>query len=1176
MTNLGLPDFATNHAPAEPEVTVADRINELLMKLRANKLSAPPVAVATAYINPAGFALLADELEQAPRVRLLLGAEPEQDAVRAFNAQDADFEQRLHEAIKKHEGWLAAERDMMGFARTPTTEAQRMVEWLTSVDSTDEARVEVRRYGGGFLHGKAYLVEDPATTAAIAGSSNLTYAGLSHNAELNLGTGGGTAAAHKVHDWFEHFWSLSDPYDLAGLYGRLWDAHDPWSIYLRMLWELYGEHLEEEKTPKTGLNLTRFQADGVARMERLLDEHGGVLVADEVGLGKTYLAGEVIYRTANLNKQRVLIVAPAALKKSMWEPFLKEHDFSRWVEVYSYEEVRNKLDPKSLGHKAFLQEIEGYSLIVVDEAHNLRNAGAQRSGAVDKVITTGTGRKKVVLLTATPVNNSLTDLETLVKYFIRDDARFATLGIPSIREYIKRAQAMDPANLTPEHLFDLMDQVAVRRPRKFVKEHYVGDLIAGPGGKLVPIKFPSAKPRRISYDLDDDGLALIDAMVYALDDPTDPHAPRAWEVRSRDPKRLMLARYLSSMYTVDHDLEQYQITNAGLLRSGLLKRLESSPHALHDSLARMIVSHEAFLAALGKGYVLRGEALSDWTTSDSDDLDQFVEEFDLTEKEYLIEPVTGYHADALETDVRSDIELLGELKAFAKTVIDGAEPKVAKLVAELARIAEEARTIDRGGVSHGDRRKVIVFSAFTDTIIPIHNAVLTAINEAPDGSALADYRGRVAPPIMGSYATVHERGGSGGVDQGGRATTLAGFAPETAGPRDPDGKPVAVDEFDILFTTDVLAEGVNLQQAGQMINYDLPWNPMRIVQRHGRVDRIGSKHDYVRLGLFFPAERLDELLELEARLEAKLALADAAVGAGNVLPGSGPGHEINLTDDNVEEEFAKLLDAGGSSASLSGEEYRRRVFDAFNNDTLLKDDVLTLPYGAGSGFESSLVHGNAYVFCARIGTSSKPWFRCVPVSTDWSVRVDEAGVPQVSSDTLMSLRAADPGKPATARWLSDEAYDKAFDAWAVARDDIYERWTEMTDPSRFDPDLPLSFRDASMLVVRAGGYLPHEQRVDLGRRLRAVPSAKVARQMRAALNNGRTDEERIALVAEVLDDAGIVPPPPRDPLPYAEEHEVRLVAWMAVKGTRDEYDEVRAEVAESAGMLAAGAEEELW
>ena len=168
---------------------------------------------------------------------------------------------------------------------------------------------------------------------------------------------------------------------------------------------------------------------------------------------------------------------------------------------------------------------------------------------------------------------------------------------------------------------------------------------------------------------------------------------------------------------------------------------------------------------------------------------------------------------------------------------------------------------------------------------------------------------------MGSYAKTHERGRTGGVDQGGRAATIAGFAPQTAGPRNAAGEATAKDEFDILFTTDVLAEGVNLQQACQMINYDLPWNPMRIVQRHGRIDRIGSKHDYVHLGLFFPAERLDELLEFEERLERKLALADAP-SVGEVLPGRGPGHEVNLADDQVVDEFEKLFDAGGSSASL--------------------------------------------------------------------------------------------------------------------------------------------------------------------------------------------------------------------------------------------------------------------
>ncbi|TDO08180.1 SNF2 domain-containing protein [Mycobacterium sp. BK086] len=1143
-----LPDFATNHPPSEAGATVAAKVNELFRLLRANKVTAPPIAIATAYINPGGFALLADELEAAPRIRLLLGAEPEADSIRAITSGDSDQDVRRDAAMRQHQSWLEAERDTMGFARVPTTEAKRMVQWLRSVDNDGRAKVEVRRYSGGFLHGKAYIVEDGAAQAAIAGSSNMTYAGLARNAELNLGTGGGTSAASKVREWFDHFWEISDDYDLAGLYGRLWEAHTPWSIFLRMLWELYGEHLEADENPnvRTGLHLTRFQADGVARMERLLNEHGGVLVADEVGLGKTFLAGEVIYRTANINRQRVLIVAPAALKTSMWEPFLEAHDFSRWVKVYSYEEVRNRLDVDKGSIDAFLREVEDYSLVVIDEAHNLRNSGAQRSGAVDRVITAGSP-KKVVLLTATPVNNSLIDLETLVKYFIRDDARFASLGIPSIRSYIQRAQAIDPTNLTPEHLFDLMDQVAVRRTRKFVKEHYANDLIIGPDGKTMTIKFPQPSVRRIDYSLDNDGLTLIDAMVYALDDPTDPHAPHAWHDRSRDPERLMLARYLSSMYTIDHDLQEYQITNAGLLRSGLLKRLESSPHALHASLEKMIVSHSAFLEALGKGYVLKGEALSEWVSSDSDDLEAFVTAFDQDDQ---IESVGGYHLAELEADVESDIALLCRLRDLAAVVVGGIEPKVKTLIEELTAIAADAQRVDPRGLSQADRRKVIVFSAFTDTIIPIHEAVLAAIDNAPADSPLADYRGRVAPPIMGSYARAHERGASGGVDQGGRASTIAGFAPQTAGPRNAQGQPTAKDEFDILFSTDVLAEGVNLQQAGQMINYDLPWNPMRIVQRHGRVDRIGSKHDYVHLGLFFPAARLDALLELESRLEAKLALADAAVGAGEVLPGRGPGQEVNLADDEVIEDFEKLLDTGGSSASLSGEEYRRRLFGAFNMEPLLKSEALSLPYGSGSGFVNPAVQGNGYVFCLKIGISAKPWFRYVPATDDWMVRHNDDGTPIVSPDTLISLRVADPQDAVAERWLPPEVYDKAFDAWEVARNDCYRAWKELTDPNAFQPDLPLSFRDASALVIHRGGYLGREVQIELASRLRTVPSSKVSRQVRGALNNGRTDEERIKLVAEVLDEAGITPPPVREPLPDIEAHEVRLVAWLAVQGTR--------------------------
>ncbi len=374
---------------------------------------------------------------------------------------------------------------------------------------------------------------------------------------------------------------------------------------------------------------------------------------------------------------------------------------------------------------------------------------------------------------------------------------------------------------------------------------------------------------------------------------------------------------------------------------------------------------------------------------------------------------------------------------------------------------------------------MIVFSAFTDTIIPIHEAVVAAIEDAPAGSPLADYQGRVAPPIMGAYAKVHERGASGGVDQGGRASTIAGFAPQTAGPRNAAGEPTAKDEFDILFTTDVLSEGVNLQQAGQMINYDLPWNPMRIVQRHGRIDRIGSKHDYVHLGLFFPAERLDALLELEARLEKKLALADAAVGAGEVLPGRGPGHEVNLADDQVVNEFEKLLDTGGSSASLSGEEYRRRLFGAFNMEPVLKADVMSLPYGSGSGFVNPVVRGNGYVFCVKIGDSAKPWFRYVPTKEDWTIRRTEDGhTDRLVRHPHFPARRRPPGAVAD-RWLPDEVYDRAFDAWEVARDSVYTTWKELTDPNAFQPDLPLSFRDAYTLVLQRGRYLGPDAQIEL-------------------------------------------------------------------------------------------------
>ncbi|SVD48314.1 uncharacterized protein METZ01_LOCUS401168, partial [marine metagenome] len=283
--------------------------------------------------------------------------------------------------------------------------------WLQKVTDGGEPAVEVRRYGRGFLHGKAYIVEHPRLPAVLAGSSNMTYAGLMRNAELNLGYPSGEHT-HLVQEWFEHFWDESDPYDLAGLYARRWDPHTPWVVFLRMLWELYGDTSADDQIVST-MHLTGFQREGVARMLRVLDEHGGVIVADEVGLGKTFMAAEVMRRATEQARQRVVIVAPAALKASMWEPFLERYDMSRRIKVYSFAEVRNRWQ----NNPEFREELEDYALVVVDEAHNLRNPAAQQTEVVASLLS-GANPKEVLLLTATPVNNSLFDLHTLIRFFI--------------------------------------------------------------------------------------------------------------------------------------------------------------------------------------------------------------------------------------------------------------------------------------------------------------------------------------------------------------------------------------------------------------------------------------------------------------------------------------------------------------------------------------------------------------------------------------------------------------------------------------------------------------------------------------------------------------------------------------------------------------------------------------
>lgn len=447
------PEFATNR----PGERVADAITGYLDHLLAIWREPYEMAIATAYFNPGGFSLLARQLEAAASVRLLLGAEPTTDLARLRRLSRTvvparDDAHQLQEALRALETEELADRDLLGF--TPETDAlvQRLIAWL------EDGRVEVRRYTEAFLHGKTFLVTT-SNDGAIAGSSNFTYAGLAKNIELNLGQYQPHVVA-QVRQWFDGLWDAAEPYALADIYRARFAPYNPYLIYLRMLFERYGAEVEEQAEQEgTGLRLTTFQQDGVWRAKRILDAFDGVVIADGVGLGKSFIAGELIREAVADRRQRVLLVTPAALRDGPWAAFLADHQLG--VESVSYEELTADphLNPGARG-TGIRYEPNQYALVVIDEAHAYRNPDTQRAAVLRRLLA-GSPPKHVVLLTATPVNNSLWDLYYLLGYFISNDGEFAASGIPSLKRHFAEAMATDPEDLSPDKLFDVLDAIAV-------------------------------------------------------------------------------------------------------------------------------------------------------------------------------------------------------------------------------------------------------------------------------------------------------------------------------------------------------------------------------------------------------------------------------------------------------------------------------------------------------------------------------------------------------------------------------------------------------------------------------------------------------------------------------------------------------------------------------------------
>jgi hypothetical protein len=636
-------------------------------------------------------------------------------------------------------------------------------------------------------------------------------------------------------------------------------------------------------------------------------------------------------------------------------------------------------------------------------------------------------------------------------------------------------------------------------------------------GVRQPITFPTPRVLRVDYDLDAVLPGFFDRFAHALDGPT---------TAVTDPTVLTFARYAPSRYRDDNAVEAYETQLAGLIRSGLLKRFESSAHAFACTCETMAHSHDAFLTLLNQGKVATGAVLADWVATDSDDLAE-VEEY-LDHHVDHLDDAANYDIDALRTDAQSDRDLLRTFAAEARTITPDRDPKLAAIVGALSTVGDFARREGIGADDTRDKRKVLIFSYFADTVEWIHDYLVRMAEVEP---SLADYRGRITS-ITGSG--------------GDKDTVLWGFAPRTTEP--PDGS--EEDLYDIVVTTDVLAEGVNLQQARNIINADLPWNPQRLVQRHGRLDRIGSRHPEIFLRCVFPDRQLDELLGLEERLERKIKQAAASVGTGEILPGSAV-NDVTYTETRDEIERLRIGDAslfetgGRRKGALSGEEYRQELRKALENPQLA-ERIKALPWGTGSGMAVTRPGWNGgpgYVFCVRIGDHDRPWFRYVAAGPAGKA------LPQIVGDTLACLDHARPDEEFnTPRVLAEETYRSAFGAWDAARDDIVTSWNRLADPSNLQPAIPRAMRNAASIVRDRAGLagISVEEADRICNAIESPYPERIVRTVRSAMVGSDDPVEQVRQVVQVVRELGLQPSPAPEPLPEITDEDVHLVCWLAI------------------------------
>lgn len=849
---------------------IDNRNTKLIDHLRRIMDSTEAAKFAVGYFFLSGFAGIADKLEQMKELRLLIGNTTNRETLeqlaegyRRLELVQEDLEKqsyrRRSDAQQMANDTLENTRESIELA-DQTEEQENTVQILVKL--IEAKRVRVRIYTKGRLHAKAYIFdygpiydlfgkvkEREEHGMAVVGSSNLSLAGVTSNTELNVVVHGNDNH-QALTTWFDELWEESEDFDekLLQELRQSWVLAEvtPYELYLKTLYRLVKDRVDEESRhitlgSKIEEKLADFQKRAVEVVCGMIRQHGGGFVADVVGLGKSFI-GAAITKRYEQQGVRPLVICPAPLA-AMWETYNEEYELNAQILsmgiVSNTERAAEFLDPDTGKYR-------DREFVLIDESHNFRSSEANRYIALQRFLESG-GRK-VCLLTATPRNSSAWDVYHQIKLFHPNDKTLIQIDPPDLKTFFGRVEAGD------KKLTEILQHILCRRRRNDIIRWYGYDektdapitdatfqgYRRGESRAYVKVGgnhqfFPVRQLETVRYSIEDTYSGLYDKLRGYLGRNRPPNA------KHRPDDELIYARYGLWHYVLPHkkELERYKALQSagaslrGLIRVLMFKRFESSVHAFKCSGERLIRIHKAFVTAIEAGIVPAGEeAQALLYESDAYDESELVEALKKLEGKY---DIVDFDSARLQKDIEHDIGLLQQMLDMVKPITPQKDDKLQVL----HRLIKEK--VGKG--------KCLIFTQYADTASYLYDNLKDDIGEESIDAVFASNKNKLS--VVARFAPIANRD----------LHRLAKGA-----------------ELQIVVATDVFSEGLNLQDCDRIINYDLHWNPVRLIQRFGRIDRIGSQHGQIYGYNFLPETGIERNLGLEQILRDRIREIHETIG----------------------------------------------------------------------------------------------------------------------------------------------------------------------------------------------------------------------------------------------------------------------------------------------------------